>query len=275
MPKRRFNSMSTAEFARRKRAKRAYNAFYKKKKLKRRTTRFSRAVMSVVNRKAEVKEAYRQIAVNVALDHNQINNLDSNVFYMTQGANGEHLSSSGIRIGQKIFVKGIKVSLMIESMQMRPQVTYWLYLIRRKDTADNAITTKADMFEGLSTTIPMDYIDQDRVHVLFCKKLVLKMPNNGTLKDMQAPQGWANEAEPDGISKATITNPQRIVKFYVALNKTINFLDIQDVTGRPIAAHHYQWVMTSYDNYTTNAGGVGATPTGHVHMTQKIRFTDV
>lgn len=262
-------------YSRAKRARRASNMKYKKKKAYTRRTNFSRAVMRVVNRKAEVKEAYRQIAVNVALDHNQINNLDSNVFYMTQGANGEHLSSSGIRIGQKIFVKGIKVSLMIESMQMRPQVTYWLYLIRRKDTADNAITTKSDMFEGLSTTIPADYLDQDRVHVLFCKKFVLRMPNNGTSKDMQAPQGWANEAEPDGISKATITNPQRIVKFYVPINKQICYLDIQDVTARPIAAHQYQWVMTSYANYSTNAGGVGATPTGHVHMTQKIRFTDV
>lgn len=231
--------------------------------------------MAVVNRKAEVKEAYTLVCTNQALNHNQVDNLDSNVFYMTQGANGEHLSSSGIRIGQKIFVKGIKVSLMIESMQMRPQVTYWLYLIRRKDTPDNAITTKSDMFEGLSTTICMDYIDTERVHVLYCKKFVLKMPNNGTSKDMQAPQGWANEAEPDGISKATITNPQIIKKFYIPINKQIRYLDLQDVTGRPIASQHYQWVMISYDNYVTNAGGVGATPTGHVHMSQKILFTDV
>lgn len=274
MPKRRFNSMSTAEFARRKRAKRSKNMFYKKRKYKR--TGFAKAVMSVVNRKAEVKEAYRQIAVNVALDHNQLNNLDSNVFYTTNGLSGEATGGTqNARVGGKIFVKGIKVALMIESMQMRPQVNYWLYLVRRKDKVDDAIITKDDMFEGLSTTIPMDYIDTERVHVLYCKKIVIKMPNQGTAKDMQAPQGWANLAESDGISKATITNPQKIVKFYVPINKTVPYVDHTDVLGRPVPTWHYQWVMISYDNYVTNAGGAGATPTGHVHMTQVLKFTDV
>lgn len=257
---------------------------YKKRKFgARRTANFAKAVMAVVKKKSETKEVFRSLLVNGQCRHNNVQVITDNAFYTELGTRGEDLvnnSTSGTRVGKTIFLKGIKVSIMLENLQKRPQCTYWLYLIKNKQYPDVPITEPSMMFEGKSTTLPMDYIDQDRVHILFCKKFVVKMPNIGTSKDMEA-SGMAHVGETDGtdigVSKAVVTNPQIIQKFYVPINRTIEFRDDHAGSTRtfPIAPHRYQWVLVTYNNFSTPSDTNNAdSHVGSIHMTQTLYHTD-
>lgn len=238
--------------------------------------KFARRVMSVVNRKAEVKCTMRQLSNNGTIYHNKVMMIDDNAFRTVLGTRGESIGpENGNRVGKQVFAKGISVSMMIEQSQKRALCHYWLYLVRNKVVQDTQITAQNQMFEGVSSTIPMDYIDTDKVDVLFCKKVRISMPNQATAKDMVTPSGLANLAEPDGVSKAVITNPQRIEKFYVPLNRKITYRDNDlEPAGNsflPQGQQRYQWVIVAYDNYSSST----VNDIGKLTMTSKFKFTDV
>lgn len=270
--------------ARRRAALRKRNtAMYKVKKVKPLRSKFARNVMAVVNRAAETKEVYRELAVNQAIRHNNVMLISSNAFYSEVGTRGEDLANSsatGTRVGKTIFLKGIKVAINLEALQKRPQTTYWLYLVKNKTNPDEGIDLKSEMFEGRSSTIPMDYIDTDKVQVMFCKKFVLRMPNQATSSSM-AISGFAPLAETGGNPeyKGVVTNPQKIEKFYVPINRKIEYRDDHgDNVGRtfPIAPLRYQWVMIGYDNYYSPSDPANAdSHIGSLHMTTVMKFTDV
>lgn len=242
-------------------------------------SRFARSVMSVVNRNAETKTQMIQLVQNDTLEHNTVRNITNNAFQIQLGTAGEKVGTGatpgGVRIGDKCYVKGLKVSLYVESQQYRPQVTYWLYLVRNLNDPGSDIANRLDMFEGVSTTLPCDFIDSSKVHVLFAKKFTLRMPNSGTTAVMGT--GGGVPPSHDGFAIAddtTITNPKRAMKFYVPINRQIRFKDWQDVQNEPVASCRYQWVMCAYDTYTSVSGGT-TYPVGHVTMATKVYFTDV
>lgn len=280
MPKR-LSAFSSRYVAKRRRAVRA--PYVKRKKVRLARSRFARRVMSVVNRRSEVKECFREIAVNKVLTHNNVVNVTDNAFLTRLGTAGEDMEpgSGGARIGNEIFCKGIKVAINIEALQKRPQTSYWLYLVRHKLLPDTAIGASTQMFEGRSTTIPMDYIDTSKVDVIFCKKFVLRMPNQGTSLSQPAtnPPGFVALAESGGTPeyKGVVTNPQHMSKFYVSVNKKLTFRDYDNNNGAhniPNPGQRYQWVCIPYDNYVTPSSGSDS-QIGSLHMTTVMKYTDV
>jgi len=243
---------------------------------------FAKKVMAVVNRKAEVKKQMFEVCSNFTLDHNVLQNLFSNVFVTKVGTAGDNINlvTGHNRIGNKIYVKGIKVSINLEAQQYRPYTTYNLYLVRNKTNPSAHIDDKSEMFEGVSTTIPCDYIDPTKVHVLFQKRFTLKMPNSGTNVAMSTSadgvlfNGGAYEYQNDA-SYHLFTNPRYCGKFYVPINKHIKYLDYgDDVNGMTDPQHRYQWVITGYNNFSTKSGDNNY-PLAHLTMTQQLIFTDV
>lgn len=257
----------------------------------RRRTRFARSVMNVVKRRAETKEVMLHICNNQTVQHNTVTNLYANAFYSKIGTTAEQvlLAGAGNRIGSKLFCKGLKVSLMIEAQQYRPQTQWWFYLIKYKSDPTNLIDTKPKMFEGVSTTIPCDYLDTDQVHVLACKKFVLRMPNAGTANTLNTAVATNPEDGPDGTywqvdgansNETLFTTPQKLTKFYIPVNKTINYQDWTGGDPTVPSSFRYQWVCIAYDNFGTLTGGGSLPahanyPVGHVTMTTKMVFTDV
>lgn len=290
MPKRGYPSNSAA-FAARKKAKSSVpsGATYKKRRITRKKSKFAKAVMSVVNRKAETKLVFRELAVNEPVRNNNILSVTNNAFECDLGTGGEvgnPGSTSGIRVGKSIYLKGLKIAINLEALQKRAQTTYWLYLVRNKTSPATTITGKADMFEGRSAAIPMDYLDTDKCHVLFCKKIILRMPNAATSADMPSNNDntgsgfaptWVNAGNPE--QKFVVTNPQKIAKFYVRLNRKVTFQDSdQGTTLRkvPMAGQQYQWVLIGYDNYATTTNTSNSdSQIASLHMTQVMYFTDV
>lgn len=243
---------------------------------------FRRKVMRAINQGAETKEVLTQVCANFELLHNTVHNIWTNAFQNTRGINGEGDVTIGSRIGNKIFCKNLRLSIMIESQQYRPLASYWLYLVRLKGAAmDSVINASSQMFEGTSTTIPLDFLDSSKCDILYCKKFVLRMPNAGSIDSMGSgstgaiPPGAAvSGSNLSGDLRERVTNPQIIKKITIPINKTIVYRDSQDTNNNVPASYRYQWVCIAYDNYTQQTGGT-TWPIGHITMTQKMRFTDV
>lgn len=252
--------------------------------------KLARVVRRTVLRMSETKECQREIAQNAQITHNFPLNLNTNALFCSRGTAGEEMGdgagdNNGTRIGQKIFVQGIKVAIQLEAQQYRPKTTFWLYLVRNKRNKDATLDTKAEMWEGRSTTVPLDYIDTSKVEVAFCKKFVLTMPNMGSTVAMSttSAQGLGVKDSASGTAftvsggevYTTVTNPQVLKKFYIPINKTIVYGDTNDGGYADIPnSLRYQWVIVGYDNYTTVTNDLIA-PLGHVSMTTVMKFKDV
>lgn len=248
----------------------------------RRKSAFARSVMRAVNKNAETKCIMRELGdTQNQLNHNKVKLIDGNAFYTKLGNLGEGMSTgpqTGSRIGKKIYAKGIKLAINLETIQKRPHVTYWIALIRNKKYPSSLISSKSQIFEELSTTIPMDYIDTDKVHVKWMKKITTRMPNAGTSSAMLVPgfaPTWQNTGDPQ--MKFTVTNPQKIQKYYIPLNQTITYNDFNDGESdsfAPISGQRYQWVVWAYDTYGTPDSGADS-EVGRIQMTSVLKFTDV
>lgn len=267
-------------------------AMYRRKPGRRRFRGIKRVIRNTVMSMAETKECLLEVANNTELKHNQVHNLSSNAFFSAVGTHGEDFNDGGTaglagsRLGNTIYVKGIKCAIMLESQQYRPQVTYWLYLVRNKANRDAHVDTTAEMFEGRSTTLPMDYIDTSKVDVMFCKKFVLKMGNQGTATytSTTTAAGVGALSSVDGtafvrngtVDERVIQNPQLIKKFYVPINRTIKYNDFDDdgVLRNVPSSMRYQWVMVAYGSYASTTGDSIA-PVGHVSLTTVMKFKDV
>lgn len=259
-----------------------------KSRVKRRTyrtkNRLNKRIKSVVYRMAESKEAYRMICTEQQLTQNQVLEIDSNPLETYLGTQGDRMpvdqnsTNNGNRIGNSIYVKGLKCRILLEADHKFPSTTFKLFLVRNKEQPDGGID-KATMFERLQTTaqfpVHLDYIDTNKVDIMFCKTFRPKMPNAGTTKSLESGADYAHMNELDtNIGKAIVTDPRVLTKFYVPFNRTINYRDRDGTNGNcnlPVWNHRYRWVMVSASGYGLTDG----TMIGRVTMTQKMLFKDV
>lgn len=276
-----------------KRRKAYRNKFNKRKSFRRRPAsrrprrKFASKVMNVVNRKAEVKEVMLNVCTNTPVLHNDVLNLMDNAFYSNVGVIGEQIGigSNGARTGKKLYAKGINVALHIENQQYRPEVKYTLYLVRNKRNIDLKLTAKGQIWEGVNTTIPLDYIDTSKVDIMFQKNITVRQSNVGTTNTAGGAGVFDTSkvvvgADPlpfvyEGID-SVVTNARYMGKFYIPINKTILYRDYfegDNAQTVPVASR-FQWVLTGYDNRSTTTGDT-TWPLGHVNMTTKFKFTDV
>lgn len=278
--KRRLSSYGRRSVKRRKFSMRTKSKVYARRRAR---GRFSKAVMRVVNKRAETKCQMINHCSNLTLWHNHVHNITDNAFFTSLGNRGSTQTFNvGSRNGKAIYVKGLKLSMNLESQQYRPQVNYWLYLIRNRQSPNTKLETKDSIFEGLTSTIPCDYIDTEKVHILWAKKMVLRMPNTGVNQPMQqsadgvAASGFANKVYL-GEDYEVFTNPQMTKKFYIPINKKITYMDEEDTSDIPTGNCRYQIVAVAYDNYTTYTGPPlsAGYPCGHITLSAKLLFTDV
>lgn len=248
---------------------------YKKK------TRFAKKVMRVVNTYSEEKNHMMELADNMVIKHNTVQLISDNAFLTNVGNTAEQKSNAGAgtRIGRKIYAKGIACSLIIESQQYRPNVDYWIMLVRNKSDPDTKIETKAMMYEGVSDQIPTDYLDPARCHVMYSKKIKPRMPNPGIddAMNISGAGGISDGNAHNATGGRSIPNPKTLMKFYVPLKKNLTFRDYtENVTDSrlPLAAQRYQWVIVAYNN-NSSIGNGGTWPCGHLWFTTKFKFSDV
>lgn len=257
----------------------------KTRRMRIRRNKFASRVMRIVNQRAECKEVLMEVAHNQVVKHNAILNLSTNALQTRLGAQGEDFNGGGAgtgsRVGKKIYAKGLSCSIHIENQQYRPDCHYWLYLIRNKFDGNEQINAAAEMFEERTTTLPLDYLDRDKVDVLYCKKFHVKQPNAGTMNKLDGTDGACTGAGTAiniaGSNWTVFGQGVLMKKFYIPLKRMITYTDTDGglvANTIPIATQRYQWVMIGYNNFSTTTGD-GTYPVGHVSLTTKLRFTDV
>lgn len=248
----------------------------KGRKYGRKRSSFKKAVMRVVNRKAETKEYFQARASNSPVTHNNVHNICSNLFDIPLGVYGSSVNSNyGTRVGKQIYVKGISIAYAIESQQYRMDCKYTIAVMAGKNTlTTGVIDTYGEVFEGVSTRIPMDYIDMDKVKITYMKNMSIRMPASGTYTMLDA-HGMAPEGTE--ASNEVYTNPKRLGKLWVPINKVIRYTDQianASTDAIPSGFDRLQLVLWAYDNFSSTTNDT-TYPVGHISLSTKVYFTDV
>lgn len=200
---------------------------------------------------------------NLTLVHNQLKVIRNNIFATVQGT--DHTN----RIGDKIHAKYIKFKMYFENQQYRPKATYTILVLRNKNDASANILDNENIYEGVTTSKNIDYIDYNKYEVLYSKRITV---NNSGSSD--GPISAMGTGGIDGESKAlgaetVIGNPTKHHTFKVRLNRTIQYLD---GTNTP-STMKFALAVIPYCNYTTATGGT-TYPVGHVSVASCFVFKD-
>lgn len=187
-----------------------------------------------------------------AIAHNNFLTLESSLFSLAPdiltNEGGSSYWKKGV-IGNSYYCRGVSFRFMLENFNDRPHVIYRFMVVR---AAHGNTPNRADLFEGLSGNKMLDYIDKDKYTVVYQKWISVKAHNGGT---NAAPSGTT------GISSGAedrFTNPKKIVKIYMPVNKVIKLQDYSDretidgVANRQRQKDfNFHVLLYAYDNYFT------------------------
>lgn len=134
----------------------------------------ARIAEKVFMRHTETKHATRQLAGAQELYHNSSVRLTKNILYTVQGTN-----DANHRIGDEIWVKGVKVYLMLEDKWDRPNTTYCVWIAKARDTVANSSTVP---LKNITGALPMDPMDTEQVQRVVYRKM-FRFSHKDTLID--------------------------------------------------------------------------------------------
>lgn len=233
---------------------------YKKKVLKGGTPRYKnnasmqavarRVVLKELNRKSETKNSCFTKTDGLEIAHNNFVECDGNLVKTTQGTSSGEATDTGNRIGDKIWIKGVAIKMMVELNERYSDVTFRLLVLRcgRNDTP-----TRATLFNGLSGNKMLDTLNTERYSVIYQKYFKLKAPNNGRT----VASGSGGAPQPSGFSDQslayeTFSRTTKIIKAWIPGNKIVKggVLTYEDGTENP-KFYDYKVVLYAYSNYTT------------------------
>lgn len=236
------------------RAQRGARAFGRARGLKR---AIKRTMLSL----AESKHIFANDAQNLTLLHNQLHVIRNNIFATVQGT--DHTN----RIGDKIFAKYIRFKMYFENQQYRPFATYTVLVLRNKNDASANIVDGENIYEGVTTSKNIDYIDYNKYEVLYSKRIVVNSRTGPGTNDAMGSGGidgaaWIND-------QMWVGQASRHHTFKVRLNKTIQYLD---GTNTP-STQKFAIAVIPYSSYTTTTAG-STYPVGHVSVASCFVFKD-
>lgn len=216
---------------------------------------------------AENKHQFTNICNNRALNHNIVEVLNDNLFGTFQGTDAH------MRIGDKVYGRYIQIKMYFENQQYRPKAAYLVLVLRNKSNPQNPITDGENIFEPITTSKNLDYIDYNKYQVLYSKRVIVN--DSGSTTGTNAVMN-TNPAGvfPDGTAafgSSVIGNPTRYHTFKVWLNKNINYLE--GGSSLPVT-QRYSLAIIPYATYTTNTDNA-VYPVGHVSAVSKFYFKDV
>lgn len=209
-------------------------------------------VRLTVNSMAETKKHVYTSSDNLNVAHNNILILNENMLDMRTGFDGGGSSTGDKpRDGNKIFLKGIAIRLMVENKVDRTDVTYRLMVLK---TGKYDPVNRDTLFMGISGNKMLDYINQSRYTVLFQKWYKVRAPNQGTSASANV-NGTYDTAD-IGDNDIRRMNPgTKIIKEWIPFNRTIQYRD--DPAGVPTSDTQtpkffdYKVVLFAYDHYGT------------------------
>jgi len=243
MPARKYNN------AKRKVAKK-YKTTVKK------ATAATKTIQAVVRRalaaNIETKQACLSTSDYQQIGHNSFIALEAGTLLgMTQGVQDNQISTTQVRIGDQINLKGISIRMMLELNERYSDVSYRILCVR---FAKGDTPTASTLWHGLSGNKMLDTIDRERYTILFEKWGKIRA----------APLSMGVGAESDGTSTGIYKNGNtqnqasratKIVKMWLPASKfaaKYGIIQYENNTGQ-VKTYDYSILIYAYANYNTSS----------------------
>lgn len=234
---------------------------------KAKTKSLVKLIKSVHLRQCETKKTQTEVCKDQQLTHNYVQVIETNIFATVQGDENHQ------RDGDKIFAKYAKFRMYFENQQYRPFASYLILVIQNKNSPATDIVNGENLWEGVTTSKNLDYIDYNKYRVLYRKRVnVGSMANNWGTKQTMGSGGvdgmaaaWSDTSQPQLIG-----NVSRYFNFKIRLNRTIQYLD---GNTNATSTMNYALVIIPYSSYTTTTNGT-VYPVGHVSCVEEFFFKD-
>ena len=154
-------------------------------------------VRRALNKNIETKQGVRNITDGLEIAHYNFVILSNEPLATLNGTEDEN-NTTGQRIGDKINLRGLKISMMTELNERYSDVTFRFLFVK---SAKGDTPTRATLFTGNSGNKMIDTLDRERYTIIRDKWFKVKAPNMGTNGGTpSADRDWETFISYDSIS---------------------------------------------------------------------------
>lgn len=195
------------------RKRRPFKRTYRKRLTKPMARSMYQIAKKVVNRNVETKTSQETCTDGLQIFHNDLVQVTGNLLATVQGTDDSEVGR-GDRIGDRISLRGVKLSFMLELNERYSDVTFRILVIK---SARNDYPSRATLFHGESGNKMMDTIKKERYSIIAQKFVKIRAPNQGVNPSGEVGVGsgiYYQEPSTNGI-QPIITRATRIVKMWI------------------------------------------------------------
>lgn len=226
-------------------------------------TRFAKAIKRVLLKNSETKVKQFSVAQNTTLEHNELTVLNTNMLTIGQGSGDEE------RDGQEVYCRGIKLKFHFENQQYYPIARYDIKLIRNRVSPNSAMNTGDNIWEGISTSKQLDWVDKESWIVRHLKTVIVKQSASGSSRPLGDTVPGVADVDHLGSDYEVIGNAQRYVNIWIPFNRRVRY---RDATSDPMDGK-WNLCVLAYGPYgATTSSAVW--PIGHCTGVAKLYFKD-
>jgi len=210
-----------------------------------------RAIVANDKKNLEVKKSTKSYSDGTQIAHNNFVIVDTNPFTTSQGTANPENSIFDNRVGDKITLRGLKMTFMFELNERYSDVTLRILLVK---CAKGDTPTTATLFNSISGNKMIDTLNRDRYTIVYQQYLKLKSPNiasNGV-----ASGGLLSGAGTFDMlngQQTVLTRATKIVKVWIPGNKFSKSGVIQYENGSSqLKFFDYKVLVYAYSNFSTS-----------------------
>lgn len=209
-----------------------------------------RAIRANNNKNLEVKTAITSASDGTEIAHNNFITLDSNLLETTQGVTA---SQNGVanRIGDKITLKKVNITMMVEMNERYSDVTYRILVVKM---AKGDSLNSSTLYNGLSNNKMIDTINYERYSIIYQKFFKITARNQGTLQNMQGTNsGLYGVAASSAYQGAVLSRASRIIKISIPAKKIVRsgIVVYENGSSQP-KFFDYKVLLYAYSNWSTS-----------------------
>lgn len=233
--------------------------------MKFRRSRLGRMIKRQVLNAHETQHKDSQLCSNLTCLHNQLTMINNDLLDITQG---DGVSS---RMGDRVYIRGIKLKMYIENQQYRPFARYCIVMFRDKVNPHLNHATGDNLMEGVTTNTNLDFFDFNRYEFKFIKRVNVTMPNAGTSNALGGTVDGVADAESAGADDSVYGNPSKYVNIWVPFNYNVLY---QDGPTSPVSTQVWQLGVYTYGSFGSTTAGA-TYPIGHISVVKKLYFKEL
>lgn len=211
-------------------------------------------VRRILNKQIETKNAVLSTSDYQQIAHNNFIALESgSLLAMTQGVQDNNISSSQVRVGDEITLKGVAIRLQLELNERYSHVSYRILVVKH---AKGDTPTKATLFNGLSGNKMLDTIDRERYSIMYEKWGTIKNDTQGGGRSAQEDASATLPATglyANGTAWSSLfSRVTKIVKIWLPAKKLQqNIVKYENGSGQ-VKFFDYSFLVYAYSNYSTS-----------------------